>query len=501
MSASPVPQPSRSWPQRGLPTIAGIPADSQPAALRRLESDELLRQLARVHAQARVNLAEVLIHIIEVQRRKLWRAAGRSSMYKYCVQVLRMSESEAFRRVRAAFLGQRFPILLEALADGRLHLTAVVHLKPYLRGDNVHALVAAASHRSRKEIELMLAERFPKPEAPTVMRALVSAMATDSSASCPDNVMKLALAPVDPTDSVKSGESMGPLRAEGGCESAQAELISAAATQLTSQIVAQLGERASSDGLPDLATETVHRAVTQALVHAVTSDPTVSEAAELRSKLTPLSPGRHCWQFTVDQESQDLMDEALTFVSPGSQAPQLVLKQALLAFVEERRKQKYAQTSRPRAQRAGEGESRTDAVTDAATEQASIHMEPRSSNHEHSANAREPERHESASPAPRTDTGAPRSRHIPAHVKRAVYARDGGRCTFMSADGTRCDERRDLQFDHRRPFACGGEATLDNTRLLCAPHNQLEAERAFGEAHVRERIQAARSKTHGGRTQ
>jgi 5-methylcytosine-specific restriction endonuclease McrA len=71
-------------------------------------------------------------------------------------------------------------------------------------------------------------------------------------------------------------------------------------------------------------------------------------------------------------------------------------------------------------------------------------------------------------------------RHVPAHVRRAVWARDGGRCTFVSEDGHRCGARRRLQYDHVVPIARGGESTADNVRLRCSPHNYHEAERVFG---------------------
>ncbi|MEQ1834387.1 MAG: HNH endonuclease, partial [Candidatus Eisenbacteria bacterium] len=62
----------------------------------------------------------------------------------------------------------------------------------------------------------------------------------------------------------------------------------------------------------------------------------------------------------------------------------------------------------------------------------------------------------------------------------AVWKRDQGRCTFEAANGRRCSCRRGLQFDHRKPVAHGGESTVQNVRLLCPKHNQLEAERRLG---------------------
>jgi hypothetical protein len=75
---------------------------------------------------------------------------------------------------------------------------------------------------------------------------------------------------------------------------------------------------------------------------------------------------------------------------------------------------------------------------------------------------------------------APGSRHIPAAVKRAVWARDGGRCTFVSPEGRRCTETGMLQWDHAHPHALGGEATVEGIRLRCAAHNHYTAELLFG---------------------
>lgn len=76
------------------------------------------------------------------------------------------------------------------------------------------------------------------------------------------------------------------------------------------------------------------------------------------------------------------------------------------------------------------------------------------------------------------------SRYTPAAVKREVYARDDGQCTFVDARGRRCAERGMLEYDHIIAYAHGGLTTVDNLRLRCRAHNQLHAEDVFG----RERI-------------
>jgi len=73
---------------------------------------------------------------------------------------------------------------------------------------------------------------------------------------------------------------------------------------------------------------------------------------------------------------------------------------------------------------------------------------------------------------------------VPAAVRRAVWKRDGGRCTFVGADGRRCGSTWKLELDHVHAAALGGPPTLANLRLRCRPHNLLHAEETFGRAHM-----------------
>ena len=72
-------------------------------------------------------------------------------------------------------------------------------------------------------------------------------------------------------------------------------------------------------------------------------------------------------------------------------------------------------------------------------------------------------------------------RHIPAEVKRAVWARDGRCCRWPLASGGVCGSTTRLELDHVVPLARGGTSTVGNLRVVCAFHNQLAARRVFGE--------------------
>jgi 5-methylcytosine-specific restriction endonuclease McrA len=57
------------------------------------------------------------------------------------------------------------------------------------------------------------------------------------------------------------------------------------------------------------------------------------------------------------------------------------------------------------------------------------------------------------------------NRHIPAEIKRKVAERDQHRCV-------KCGSQRFLQYDHRQPWALGGDHSVENIRLLCFQCNQ-----------------------------
>jgi hypothetical protein len=70
---------------------------------------------------------------------------------------------------------------------------------------------------------------------------------------------------------------------------------------------------------------------------------------------------------------------------------------------------------------------------------------------------------------------------IPAAVKRAVWQRDGGRCSWPLDGGSCCGSTHMLELDHIDPWAKWGGETEAGLRLTCAAHNRLAARQAFGE--------------------
>ena len=136
-------------------------------SLPRLTETAVRQGIRDRHATDCRNTAELLAFINVFEERSYYVADGYSSMYAWCMTELHYSEDVICRRLDAARTARRFPQIFVALAEGRLHLTAVLMLADKLTPENVDELITAATHQSKTQIAVMLAHRFPQPDAVT----------------------------------------------------------------------------------------------------------------------------------------------------------------------------------------------------------------------------------------------------------------------------------------------------------------------------------------------
>jgi hypothetical protein len=78
------------------------------------------------------------------------------------------------------------------------------------------------------------------------------------------------------------------------------------------------------------------------------------------------------------------------------------------------------------------------------------------------------------------------ARAIPSTTRRAVFLRDGGRCTHRDPKtGRQCESRHLPQVDHIHPKSLGGTHDSENLRILCAAHNQHRTRETWPEERGR----------------
>jgi len=146
-----------------------------PLATSHLSNFDLLRDFDARVARNHTELATLLTRIAEIDERRLYLEEGYPSMKAFLVQRMRLpTENAAYKRLTAARLARKYPGILVALYDGRLHLRGVLTLAPHLTPANADELVAAALDKTCFELEVMLAQRFPRPDMPERLDAIAA---------------------------------------------------------------------------------------------------------------------------------------------------------------------------------------------------------------------------------------------------------------------------------------------------------------------------------------
>src|SRR5882672_9574317 len=88
------------------------------------------------------------------------------------------SEDAALKRARVARLALRLPRVLDELRTGAIHLTGLFLLDRYLNDENAEELLAEVRGKSRRELEKLFAIRFPRPDVPSSIEALLGTTPT-----------------------------------------------------------------------------------------------------------------------------------------------------------------------------------------------------------------------------------------------------------------------------------------------------------------------------------
>ncbi len=143
----------------------------------------------------------------------------------------------------------------------------------------------------------------------------------------------------------------------------------------------------------------------------------------------PLAPARYKVQFTASAEFRDKIDR-LSALMPGADLAS-IMEAAVTEKLERLEAKRFGKTKKPRK----------------SLEEA--------------------------------DT-SPGVRGLSAPVRRFVWERDKGQCTYETHDGRRCPAREGLEFHHDEPYGVGGDRSAENIRLACKTHNGYMAELDFG---------------------
>jgi len=145
-----------------------------PKTIESMPDAALLEATTRAVEQENEATADVLALLGEVDARQLYLSEGYSSLFKYCVGGLHLSESTAYHRIQGARAARRFPVILELIKEGKITLTAVALLRSYLTPGNHAGLLAEARFKTKREVEEIVARLSPRRDKLTRLRRLTN---------------------------------------------------------------------------------------------------------------------------------------------------------------------------------------------------------------------------------------------------------------------------------------------------------------------------------------
>jgi hypothetical protein len=147
----------------------------------KLSDQDLLARVRDAAADERHATARLIALLAEVDSRRLYLGEGCSSLFTYCTQVLRLSEHAAYNRIETARAARRFPVILELVESAAVTLTTVRLLAPHLTETNHRDVLDRARHKTKREVELLLATLHPQPDVPSMVRKLPAASMAQSA--------------------------------------------------------------------------------------------------------------------------------------------------------------------------------------------------------------------------------------------------------------------------------------------------------------------------------
>ena len=417
---------------------------------------ELLRAVRELVARVRGVTRRLLVELGELDARRLYLEEACPSMFAYCTTRLGFSEDVAYKRIQAARLGRRFPAALEAFGAGRIHLAGLAILGPHLTKANHRELLAAASGLTKRQIESLVADRF-----------------ASAAVARPKGTLRRLRVPV----------VAGHKRVKIGATGAGAELAPGRA-------------RISAPG------EGRHHAsaARAAPAREVETNPpdlrSTAPGAEPSSPETKPSAAAALYRvsLTVGKEFAEKLETARAHLSHSVPDGDLarILELGLDALLVDKGRIRCAERARDRSpakpSRGGRTAEPTPGNVAPPTNQKGTTRRPLAKASKGKGRPGEVamEGLPTSKPAQQSPQGiaankerragrggaANQSRYISAEIRRLVWARDQGCCTFVDAQGRRCRSRWFLQIDHIHPYALGGGNTASNLRLLCGAHNR-----------------------------
>ena len=410
--------------------------ESTSANLNRMSNDQLLLQTKSLIQKERQINIQVLQHLQEIEKRKLYLDRGFPSLFEYAIKELGYSHSAAYRRIKAMRLCRDIPQATSKIKTGSLNLTTASQLQTFFE---------KKKRKDKKQtLNTTKTSTANNPEACNVQSAFLPA-----------------------TGCVKENE--GQDQKEEDKQESKAKI------------------KLDSNQKLDLIKKAENRSSRELEKTLFDIDPEVSNE---REKIRDITNDKVEIKMILNKKSQQKLEDLkklLSHKNPNMSYGELISLLAEMGLNKYDPKRKINKKNFSHSRVRGNPEldacvrrhdnNHTKVATSTNTRvktNAKVIIGTEKGGNTKMIKSQKASEQTTKKKINNNQKHLKHTRYIPSVVRHHVWMRDQGQCTYICPKTKRrCSSNHLLQIDHIKPFSLGGTHEADNLRLLCANHNQF----------------------------
>ena len=407
-----------------------FPDRAENINLKYIKNDQLLLQTKNLVQKERQINIQVLQHLQEIEKRKLYLDRGFPSLFEYAVKELGYSHSAAYRRIKSMRLCRDIPQAVSKIKTGSLNLTTASQLQTFFE---------KKKRKDRKEEKTFVKKNLVLDACLRRLRFKYEESFNSSSTFLP----------------------------AAGCVTENEEQNKKSLFKLNSNQKLNLIKKAENQSSREL----------EKTLFDI--DPEVNNAKE---KIRNIKNDKVEIKVILDKKSQAklaVLKKLLSHKNPNMSYGELIsllAEMGLNKYDPKRKIKTQALNKSPAKKQSVKIDNqveinKTEFFDKELRKASAVKVDKQTKNNKANVFDKKPQK---TSAVTINQKYLKTKRYIPSKVKHRVWMRDQGKCTYVCPKTKRrCSSDHLLQIDHIKPFSSGGTHEADNLRLLCASHNQF----------------------------
>ena len=442
-------------------------------SLKYIKNDQLLSQTKNLVQKERQINIQVLQHLQEIEKRKLYLDRGFPSLFEYAVKELGYSHSAAYRRIKSMRLCRDIPQAVSKIKTGSLNLTTASQLQTFFE---------KKKRKDREETKTFVKKNLVLDAClrrHDTYEKIEKTFKTNGLEEC-----NLRFTSLPAAGCVKENEEQGKKTLKNSslaeCNLRSTFLPAAGCVKENEEQDKKIPAQLNSNQKLNLIKKAENQSSRELEKTLFDIDPEVNHAT--KEKIRNIKSGKVEMKVILDKELQqklEVLKKLLSHKNPNMSYGELisVLVEVGLNKYDPKRKIKKQSSAKKQATKIDKQSNKEDIFDKELRTASAVKIDKKTENNKAEVVDKKSRKTSALTMKQKINNNQKDlkpKRYIPSKVRHRVWMRDQGKCTYVCPKtNRRCLSDHLLQIDHIKPFSLGGTNEADNLRLLCANHNQF----------------------------